>query len=536
MSMAVRVTTLLCLSALAAAGCSSSSSGGHPKGSASPSQPVATDGTFVISGGDFASFNPYKDFNAAFYAPVAYDSLINVDPDGNVVSGIAKSWTATTTTATFTLNSGVTCKDGGTLSASTVAASINAAKDPKNSFGPPQQILPSVPFTVTGDDAAGTVTVKMSKPFSFITRAIGIIPIICQKGLDDFKSLDKTTDGTGPYQLSSYTNGGPWVFTRVAKYTWGPDGASTTEPGMPLKIEFRNVPGTTSTSNLLLTGGINAAIVNGPDVKRLDAAGLYKFDVSTVLGLAPFNQRPGRLTADPAIRRALIQSIDRTQTAKVALGGSGTVSLAGDIKAEGTACYTDVAGSTLPPYDPSAAMQDLQNDGWTVGPGGVREKNGQQLKLLAITDPGQADTLPATAEYMAQQWKKVGIDVQVKQTPGNALVTRLYHTGDWDIFVNATPNEPLPSQLIPFESGTLPPKGVNFSGINDPTYDQLTQRALKVAGDASCPLWQQAVGQLFKSSDVLVIPNGGTPFFGYKSSFALGNNFNLLPTTIRMYK
>jgi peptide/nickel transport system substrate-binding protein len=533
MAKAVRVTSAVCL-AVVIAGCSSS--GSQPTAKSTSNRPVAVDGTFVISSGDFSSFNPYKDFNAAFYAPIAYDSLVNVQPDGSVVSGLAKSWLASTTKATFTLNSGVTCKDGDTLTPSAVAASINAAKDPKNSFGPPQQILPTVPFTVTGDDSAGTVTVTMSKPFSFIVRSIGILPIVCKQGLANLKSLDKSTDGTGPYQLTSYTAGGPWTLTRRDGYTWGPDGASTSAPGMPLKIEFRNVPGTTSTSNLLLTGGINAAIVNGPDVKRLDAAGLYKFDVNTVLGITPFNQRPGRLTADPAIRRALVQSIDRTQTAKVALGGSGAVSLAGDIKAEGTACYADVAGSTLPPFDVNAAMKDLQDDGWTVGPGGIRQKNGRPLKLLAITDPGQAATLPATAEYMAQQWKKVGIDVQVKQTPGNALVTRLYHTGDWDIFVNATPNEPLPSQLIPFESGPLPPKGVNFSGIHDATYDRLTQQALQIAGDASCPTWQKAVGELFKSSDVLVVANGGTPFFGYKSSFVLGNNFNMLPTSIRMYK
>jgi peptide/nickel transport system substrate-binding protein len=533
---AVRVTAVLCAAALAATACSGSSSKPSSKSTNVPNKPVATDGTFVIAGGEFVSFDPYKDFNAAFYAPVAYDSLVNVLPSGKIVTGLAKSWTASSSTATFTLNQDITCKDGGALTPTGVAASINAAKDPKNNFGPPQQILPTVPFTVTGDDSAGTVTVTMSKAFSFITRSIGILPIICPNGLHNLKSLDHATDGTGPYQLSSYATGGPYTFTRVSNYRWGPDGAATSAPGMPLHVVFKNIPGTTSTANLLLTGGVNAAIVNGADIKRLQAAGLYKFDISTVLGLTSFNQRPGRLTDDPAVRRALVQAIDRTQTAKVALGGSGTVQLAGDIKAAGTACYTDIAGPALPPFDVNAAEQDLDNAGWKLGPGGIRQKNGKKLSLLAITDPGQADTLPATAEFMAQQWKAVGIDVSVKETPGNALVTRLYQTGDWDIFVNATPNEPLPSQLVPFVDGTPPPKGVNFAGIHNTDYERLANQAIGIAGDASCPTWQQATAALFKDADVLVVANGGTPFFGYKSSFQLGNNFNLLPTTIRMYK
>ncbi len=525
-----RLIAVTCL-ALGLSACTSGSSASPTN----PDRPLAINGSFSIDAGQFTSFNPYGDFNAAFYAPLLYDSLVNVDPSGTVVSGLAKSWTATATNATFTLNKGITCQDGSALTASAVAKSINAAKDPKNNFGPPQQILPTVPFSATGNDAAGVVTIKMSEPFSFITRSIGILPIVCPHGLADLKSLDQHSDGTGPYQLTKFATDGPYVLTRRSGYTWGPHGATTRQPGMPQTIKLEDIGGSQTGANLLLSGEVNAAIVDASDVARLDQAGLTEVSVNTVLGITAFNERPGRLLSDEKVRRALVQAIDRNKTAKVAVGG-GSYTLAGDLKAKGTVCYADIAGSALPPFDVAAAERDLSNDGWVPGADGIRQKHGQRLALTAITEPDQSATLPAISEYMAQQWKAVGVDVTVQQVSGNALVNDLYHTGNWDIFINATPNEPLPSQIIPFESGPLPPKGVNFADIRNPRYVAVTARALKVAGDASCPLWQQAAAALFQQADGLVIANGSTPFFGYKSSFALGNNFNLLPTTIRMYK
>ncbi|HET9894424.1 MAG TPA: ABC transporter substrate-binding protein [Streptosporangiaceae bacterium] len=525
---------LLVAGLTAVASCTSAAPGGtEPKGTGT-SAALATGGTFAIAGSEIHSFDPYSDFDAAFIAPFAYDSLVNVDARGEVVSGLARSWTATTTRAVFTLRSGITCSDGSALTASDVANAINQAKDPKNNFGPPQQILPTVPFTVTGDDKTGVVTVTMSSPFSFITRSIGILPIVCPRGLANLKSLDHATDGTGPYTLTSYKAGGPDTMTRRPGYAWGPDGAKTSVPGQPGKLVLEDIPSSSTAANLLLTGGINAAIVSGADTARLDAEHLYKVDISTVLGLTSFNQRPGRILADPKLRTALVEAVNRTKAGEVAVGG-GKVDLAGDVKARGTACYGNAAAN-LPAYDPGAARRLLDSDGWKTGPGGTREKNGKPLHLTLITPPDQAATLPATSEFMAQEWKAIGVDTKVVTVTENALVADLYQTGNWDVFVNATPNEPLPSQLVPFLAGPVPPKGVNFAGISNAAYVRLTSKALHLAGDASCPVWLQAVGTLFKAADVLVIANGATPYYGYKATFALGNNFNLMPTTIRLYK
>src|SRR5207247_284017 len=116
------------------------------------------------------------------------------------------------------------------------------------------------------------------------------------------------------------------------------------------------------------------------------------------------------------------------QTARVAVGTSGPVELAGDLKAKGTACYADIAGKSLPPYDPAAAKRLLDQDGWVAGPDGVRVKNGKRLSLTVITEPEQAATLPATSEYMAQQWKAIGVQVKIVQVTENALVADLYQT------------------------------------------------------------------------------------------------------------
>ncbi|MFJ6777361.1 ABC transporter substrate-binding protein, partial [Kitasatospora sp. NPDC091257] len=68
----------------------------------STSTPLVEHGTVRIAvSSETPSFDPYSTFGAA-QARYAYDSLVSLAPDGTVVPGLATSWQASTTTATFT--------------------------------------------------------------------------------------------------------------------------------------------------------------------------------------------------------------------------------------------------------------------------------------------------------------------------------------------------------------------------------------------------------------------------------------------------
>ena len=111
-----------------------------------------------------------------------YDSLVNLDPEGKMVAGLAEKWEGTTTKATYTLRKGVTCADGTPLTATTVAENISFVGDPANKSTRIGVFVPAG-AKATADDAAGTVTVTAPTPDAFLARNVGGLHIVCDKGM-----------------------------------------------------------------------------------------------------------------------------------------------------------------------------------------------------------------------------------------------------------------------------------------------------------------------------------------------------------------
>src|SRR4051812_23124158 len=89
--------------------CAITACAGSPSRGGGQSSDFAQNATFTMAvKQDFGSFDPYTNPNILGYTPLTYDSLVNLQPDGKFVSGLAEKWTADAKTATFTLRSGVT--------------------------------------------------------------------------------------------------------------------------------------------------------------------------------------------------------------------------------------------------------------------------------------------------------------------------------------------------------------------------------------------------------------------------------------------
>ncbi|MEU2393376.1 ABC transporter substrate-binding protein [Streptomyces sp. NPDC007369] len=497
----------------------------------STTTPLVDRGTVrIAAASETPSFNPYSALGAA-QARYAYDSLVNIAADGTLTSGLTSSWQATTTTARFTLRPGITCSDGTPLTASAVARALAYAGDPAHQLAGAQAVLPNVPFTASADDPTGTVSVTSAAPYPFLTRTLGLLPIVCPAGLDRPGSLDRTTRGTGPYVLTRYTPGGPYEFTVRDGYTWGPGGATTAEPGLPARIVISVVPQAATAANLLLTGGVEIAGVHGPDRARLTGRGLAIVDVATVVGLTFFNQRRGRPLADPALRRALVSALDRQGLANVAVGGTGRP--AADFAAEGAVCHADLAAANLPAQDAVAALRAA---GWTRTADGPLTKAGRPLRLRLITSPDLGPTLPPVAELMARSWTALGADVKLVTESLPALVHAMYRTGDFDVVVGTSPGFRLPVGFVPFFSGPAPARGLNFAGVVNPEYDALVARALREKDTTGCDTWHRAAAALLRSADALPIADGRSTVYGHRTTFATAFGGQIIPTSIRLHR
>jgi peptide/nickel transport system substrate-binding protein len=461
-----------------------------------------------------------------------YDSLVGVDPEGQVVPGLAASWKESPTKVTYTLRDGITCANGSPLTASDVAANIDFVGNPENQstrmgvFVPPGT-------TAKADDEAGTVTVTSQAPDSFLARNVGSLPIVCAQGMKDRSALEQGADGTGMYELTDVVASDHYTLSRRDDYAWGPGDFDPDATGYPDTVVVKVVPNESTVANLLQAGDVNAAQVLGPDGERLADASLFERDVEAPLGELVFNQQPGHPGADDDVRRALVQALDLDSVGDVLSSGQGTAP-AGMVAPGQGPCNEDIASGTLPGLDVEAARAALDDAGWTEGPDGVREKDGKRLSLTFYYSTSYGAPMQSGAELMQQMWKEVGVDVVLKgASDSEAGAVIVGGQGTWDVTILPL-GVTLPSQLVPYLSGPTPPAGGNFAGLDNPAYSEHVAQASTMTGADSCAEWGAAEKALLEDLDVVLFVNSIQPFFGTSATFELSQG-NVAPSTVRMY-
>ncbi|MFB7915650.1 ABC transporter substrate-binding protein [Streptomyces sp. NPDC056061] len=455
----------------------------------------------------------------------AYDTLVHVAADGTVVPGVAEKWSATATSATFTIRPGVTCEDGSALTADDVAAEYNHIADPKNQS--PMLGL-SVPATAVAkaDGATRTVTVTTTGPAPFIIEMTRMLPLMCRKSLAAPAALAKATNASGPYRLTEAVPGDHYTYVKRDGYTWGPSGA--TGEGLPGKVVFKVVPNESTAANLLMSGQIHGAVINGADQDRLDAAKVQNRSFQALFGQLLFNQAAGRPGADPAVRRALVQVLDLKELRNVATGGKGGAATAVGETAP-TPCTGDTVTGNLPAHDPERAAAALTAAGWTKD-GGTWTKDGRPLAVGFSYPTAQGPQVASAVELAVQRWTSFGVRATAKPV-GSAGIIGTLAGGDWDL-AWAPIGVTLPDQLTQFYDGPPPPKGNNFGSVSNPDYHRLALRAAARPGTDGCALWEAADAALVKNVDIVPFAARPNRYYAKGITFEVDGG-GVVPSTLR---
>jgi len=431
---------------------------------------------------------------------LAYDTLVAYSSDGSVSSGLAKSWKVGKDNVVFTMVPDVTCSDGSPFTASVAADNINYVADPANK-SPLLGAFVDPGTKAVGDDAKGTLTVTGPQPNAFMLNNLANVFMICKAGLADHSKLATQTLGTGPWVLSEAVAEDHYSYSKRDGYTWGPGGQTVTEPGSPDSVNVRVITNQTTAANLLLSGEVNMAMVTGGDSKRLDAADLVSVNVAAPAGETWFNQADGHPGADPKVREALATGTNLADIQKVATAGKGGASQ-GMVTLTPKPCATDTVTGNLPTFDPQKAQQLLEAAGWTVGADGIRVKDGKPLAMTFLFLPTLGSGITAGAELLAQQWKELGVQLNLKTITSTQINEIVFGSGAWDVaWISLGVN--LPSQIVPFVSGPAVPNGTNFSAIENKDYTANATKAAVAGADQACDLWDAAEKALFTSFDLV---------------------------------
>src|SRR5207245_2358407 len=118
-----------------------------------------------------------------------YDRLIAIGADNKLIPYLAESWKQTPDEITFTIRNGVTCADGTPLTATAVGDWLKKWTTANKAQA--ERYFRPGPYTITVNDPARTVSLKLAGPFSdaiwgFASNNMGVV---CPKGVADPKLL-----------------------------------------------------------------------------------------------------------------------------------------------------------------------------------------------------------------------------------------------------------------------------------------------------------------------------------------------------------
>ncbi|GGP33689.1 ABC transporter family substrate-binding protein [Streptomyces melanogenes] len=279
--------------------------------------------------------------------------------------------------------------------------------------------------------------------------------------------------GAGPYTVGSWdTHSGNITFVRNPKW-WGKKG----------KLDKRVYVNLESTAavNAFKNGQVDYASASDAESLK-QVKGLKGTEIRS--GGSPFEyalyfNTKSSVLAESDVRKAIQQSIDRTQIAKIQFQGldykeplPGSAVLYSFQKG-----YQDNVSAVLK-YAPDEAKKTLDAAGWKPGDDGIRVKNGKKLEV-GYTLMGDDPLAKATAGAFAAMLKPAGVHVVIKKAD-DADFSKILSERRFDLFVSGN------RSMDPFGARYLcdfycSDRDSNITGSGTPELDKEIRAAADIA-------------------------------------------------------
>lgn len=286
------------------------------------------------------------------------------------------------------------------------------------------------------------------------------------------KQTKYTTESTnpglynGPYRVTEIVLGSH-IILEPNPYFYG------TAPKIK-KVIFKLIPDTATLEANLISGTVdmvsevgfrfNQALALDERFQK-DAALGQKFDVlfknSVTYEHIDLSLR-NPILQDMRVRQALVYSIDRDKLVSALFQNKQQKALHNIHPLD--PYHTDDV--TQYPYDLVKAESLLDAAGWTKGADGWRYKNGQKLSI-PLTTTAQDKTRELVEVYLQNEWKKVGVEVVIQNSPARVFFGEMVRKGAYPGMAMfawvSNPDDPPRSTL---HSSQIPTEANGFNGQN----------------------------------------------------------------------
>ena len=428
-------------------------------------------------------------------ARTSYDTLLRRDASG-LVSGLATEWESTPTQGVFTIREGATCSDGTPVTPTVVKNSLDYFARPDSPSTTLLQVFGGNTPTITADDAAGTVTIDLENPWPDMITGLSVSStgIVCPAGIADPEGLAAGTvkgSESGPYTLEKFEPGVKYTYTLRDDYDAWPEW-QTDVAGTPAKtLEYLVSPDSTATANLVISDQLDIAKIQAGTIERFDGMEGYEVAVNPFSDFyLLFNERPSSVFADPALRLAVAQTIDRAMFEEV--NSLGTGQILNSLASDAVPCVPE-STAVIPEMDVAAASAAL--DGVSI----------------RFTGPTIAGPAGAGNEYIAEALRAAGAEVMIENTDVGSWVGKVFGEPDaWDLTMFADLNflGSLTSPLSSFIGPTIQEGGGNVGGTVNPAAEGAFGASLTAATEEErCGFLNTAIAALVENVDAYPLVN-----------------------------
>jgi peptide/nickel transport system substrate-binding protein len=263
---------------------------------------------------------------------------------------------------------------------------------------------------------------------------------------------------SGPFMMSESVPGDHYTVVRNPNYFRASEGLPYLD-----KIIFRPVANEDTILNDLKAGSITSSWFL--DVSKTNA---YKALTSYKLVVNPnasnfevmvINLHNPILGTHPEVRKAMAMAIDHNTLIKTARLGQALPLCTDHGKSFNPGYQAD---APCPKFDPVAANQLLDQNGWVKGSDGVRSKNGQRLEFNYSTTTGKP--WRSSDELIIQSnFKDIGIKLDIQNYPASTFFGPFLNGGKHDLaeFENAWTYDADDASFVSCDQ--QPPNGENWS-------------------------------------------------------------------------
>ncbi|QWG65193.1 ABC transporter substrate-binding protein [Bacillus mycoides] len=445
---------------------------------------------------------------------VIFASLVSTDKQGKPTPELAEKWDISSDqlTYTFHLRKDLKFSDGSPLTADDVAFTLTLLHDKayegdkdisQYAVKGGKEYKEGKATSIEGIQVVDPQTIKITteKVNSQALTALG--GEVLSKAyygkdykqntsLDYLKALYEKPIAAGPYKFEKYIPGQEVRFVANENYYAG-------KPKIPNFI-YKITSGDTKLQ-LFQTGEVDyTGLGTGDEVleqaKALEFANIQIETAASFSYIYMNNNKP--YLKDKKVRQALIYGLDRKKYVDTALKGYGTVA---NVPIHPTSWAYTEEGVNKYEYDKEKAKNLLDEAGWKVGSDGIREKDGQKLKL-SYFGPSSAKDSDLLIPIAKENYKEIGVEFNPEFMDFNTMLSKV-NKGDYDLASVSTPITSDPSETA----------GEYLSGVNEKSLgykntkvDELIQKGIETVDiEKRKPIYKELYKELSDDPPVILL-------------------------------